>query len=204
MDCLKLESDFSLIRIFHAVPRSGEVDVYIDQELAFSDIEFTEFTDYISLEEGEYKIDIYPAGTDETPIISQMLEVQEGELYTVAATGNLDDLSLLIIKDYESKVASKDYSTFRIVHLSPNTSEVDVIVNDDKLFEDIAFREGTNYVDVNPDTYNFKIISSSTEDIILPLKVKLNGNRIYTIYIVGEAQMLGAIQSVDGNTYLCR
>ncbi len=32
----------------------------------------------------------------------------------------------------------------------------------------------------------------------------LKANRIYTIYIVGESPNLRAIQSVDGNTYLCR
>lgn len=204
MDCLKIEQGTSLVRVFHAAPQAPAVDVYVNDSLVFSNLEYMNFTDYVPLQAGEYKIDVYPAGTNETPVISQMVDVPEGEMITVAATGNLDDLSLLIIIDHVKQIPSDDFSTFRIVHLSPNAPAIDVLVDGQELINDIQFREGSSYANVYPGNYRIRVVLNSNKTTVLPLKVTLNGNRIYTIYIVGDSPDLAAIQSVDGNTYLCR
>ncbi|MGL5327735.1 MAG: DUF4397 domain-containing protein, partial [Peptostreptococcaceae bacterium] len=153
---------------------------------------------------GEYKIDVYIAGKKEKPIISEILELPKGNIFTVALTGKLDDLSLLVIPEYIEKVALDKYSTFRFIHLSPDTPLVDIIVDEELLFKDIGFREGTNYTNVNPGKYNIKIVTSEEGENILSFKIKLNTNRIYTIYAVSDDKKLNVIQSVDGNTYVCR
>lgn len=204
MECFTIENNSSLVRIFHAAESSPPVDVYLNGNLLFSDISFRKFTKYVNLKEGEHKIDIYRVGETKKPVISEILEIGNGEIYTVAVTEDLEDLSLLVIPDYKKKFPSDKYSTFRIVHLSLNVPAVDILVDNEVLFKDINFREGTNYVDVNQGKYNIKIVKSSTDNIILPLKVILNTNRIYTIYVIGNIKKLEVIQSVDGNTYVCR
>lgn len=204
MDCLQIKEGKSLVRVLHAAPQIGEVNVYVDGTLIFSGLDFMEFTEYVELEEGEHTVGIYLVGTSENPVINQIFEVDEGQMYTVAATGDLNDLSLLVIKDYAEKQPSSEYSTFRVIHLSPNTPAVDLLVNGETFFEDIGFREGTSYVDVSPGTYNVKIAIGESKNVVLPLRVKLNPDRIYTIYVIDQSNRLGAIQSVDGNTYLCR
>ena len=204
MDCFNIEKGTSLVRVFHAAPSAPAVDVYVDDTLVFSGIEFMDFTDYVSLEEGEYLVEVYPTGTKDTPAISEVLDIEEGEMFTVAATQNEEELFLLVIKDHASKKASPKYSTFRVIHLSPDAPNVDILVDDDVLFEDIEFTEGTMYVDVKPGKYNVKVAVNETGDVALQLKINLKPDRIYTIYAVGEVANLSAIQSVDGNTYLCK
>ena len=204
MDCFKIEKGSSLVRIFHASPQAPEVDVYIDGNLAFSGLGFKEFTKYVYLDKGNHKVEVYLAGTKENPVISQIVDVPDGEMITVAVTGNLDDLSLLAIPDDVSKEMSDSYSTFRVIHLSPDAQAVDILEDEETLFEDIKFREGTEYIEVEPGKYNVKVALSSDGKVALPLEIKLNPNRIYTIYVVGNAANLSAIQSVDGNTYICR
>lgn len=204
MDCFKIEEGSSLVRVFHAAPQAPKVDVYVDGNLAFSDLEFKEFTKYVYLDEGNHKVDVYLAGTKENPVISQTVDVPDGEMITVAATGNLNDLSLLAIPDNVSQEMSDSYSTFRIIHLSPDAPAINILEGEETLFEDIEFREGTEYIDVEPGKHNVKIALSSDGKVVLPLEVRLNPNRIYTIYVVGDAANLSTIQSVDGNTYICR
>ena len=204
MDCFKIQEASSLVRVFHASPQAPEVDVYVDGNLAFSDIEFKEFTKYVYLDEGNHNVEVYLAGTKESPVISQIVDVPDGEMITVAAIGNLDELSLLAIPDDVSKEVSDSYSTFRVIHLSPDAPAVDILEGEETLFEDIEFGEGTDYVEVEPGKYNVKIALSSDGTVVLPLEIRLNPNRIYTIYAVGDAANLSAIQSVDGNTYICR
>ena len=204
MDCVKIESGTSLLRVFHAAPQAPAVDVYINEKLVFSNLQFTQFSSYVKLKEGEYRIDIFQTGTMLQPIISGSLDLDEGQMLTIAAIGNLDDLSLLVINDNADKKASPKVSSFRVVHLSPNTPAVDILVNNKILVESLAFKQNTSYVDIASGSYNIEAVLSSNKESVLVFGVMLKANRIYTIYIVGESPNLRAIQSVDGNTYLCR
>lgn len=204
MDCFEIKNNSSLVRIFHAVPQAQNVDVYINDQIVFSNLEFGDFTKYVYLEKGEYNVSIYLTGQKDNPVINQMVDIPSQQIFTVAATGNLDDLTLLVVPDKVSKSPSQNYSSMRIIHLSPNAPAVDILVDGDTLFEDISFGEGTDYVDLNSGTYNINAVLNSDKSVVLPLKMTLNPNKIYTIYIIGNPPSLQAVQVVDGNTYACR
>lgn len=204
MDCFEIKNNSSLVRVFHAAPQAPNVDVYVNDQMVFSNLAFGDFTRYVYLDEGEYNVSVYLAGQKDRPVINQMVDVPSQQIFTVAATGNLDNLGLLVIPDKVSKSPSQNYSSVRVIHLSPNAPGVDILVDGDTLFEDISFGEGTDYVDLNPGTYNVNVVLNSDKSVVLPLKVTLNPDKIYTIYIIGNPPTLQALQVVDGNTYACR
>ena len=204
MDCFQIKNNTSLVRIFHAAPQTGNVDVYIDDQMVFNNLAFGDFTRYIYLDQGEHNISIYIAGQKNMPIINQIVDIPSQQIFTVAAIGNSDDLGLLVIPDKVSKSPSQNYSSVRFIHLSANAPGVDIVVNGKTLFEDIEFEEGTDYVDLNSGTYNINVVLNSDKSVVLPLKVTLNANKIYTIYIIGNPPNLQSVQVVDGNTYVCR
>ena len=199
MDCFEIKNNSSLVRVFHAAPQAPNVDVYVNDQMVFGD-----FTRYVYLDEGEYNVSVYLAGQKDRPVINQMVDVPSQQIFTIAATGNLDNLGLLVIPDKVSKSPSQNYSSVRVIHLSPNAPGVDILVDGDTLFEDISFGEGTDYVDLNPGTYNVNVVLNTDKSVVLPLKVTLNPDKIYTIYIIGNPPTLQAVQVVDGNTYACR
>lgn len=204
MDCFEIKNNSSLVRVFHAAPQAPNVDVYVNDQMVFSNLAFGDFTRYVYLDEGEYNVSVYLAGQKDRPVINQMVDVSSQQIFTIAATGNLDNLGLLVIPDKVSKSPSQNYSSVRVIHLSPNAPGVDILVDGDTLFEDISFGEGTNYVDLNPGTYNVNVVLNTDKSVVLPLKVTLNPDKIYTIYIIGNPPTLQAVQVVDGNTYACR
>ena len=204
MDCFEIKNNSSLVRVFHAAPQAPNVDVYVNDQMVFSNLAFGDFTRYVYLDEGEYNVSVYLAGQKDRPVINQMVDVPSQQIFTIAATGNLDNLGLLVIPDKVSKSPSQNYSSVRVIHLSPNAPGVDILVDGDTLFEDISFGEGTDYVDLNPGTYNVNVVLNTDKSVVLPLKVTLNPDKIYTIYIIGNPPTLQAVQVVDGNTYDCR
>lgn|SRR5699024_9655893 len=204
MDCFEIKNNSSLVRVFHAAPQAPNVDVYVNDQMVFSNLAFGDFTRYVYLDEGEYNVSVYLAGQKDRPVINQMVDVPSQQIFTIAATGNLDNLGLLVVPDKVSKSPSPNYSSMRIIHLSPNAPAVDILVDGDTLFEDISFGEGTDYVDLNSGTYNINAVLNSDKSVVLPLKMTLNPNKIYTIYIIGNPPSLQAVQVVDGNTYACR
>ena len=204
MDCFEIKNNSSLVRVFHAAPQAPNVDVYVNDQMVFSNLAFGDFTRYVYLDEGEYNVSVYLAGQKDRPVINQMVDVPSQQIFTIAATGNLDNLGLLVIPDKVSKSPSQNYSSVRVIHLSPNAPGVDILVDGDTLFEDISFGEGTDYVDLNPGTYNVNVVLNTDKSVVLPLKVTLNPDKIYTIYTIGNPPTLQAVQVVDGNTYACR
>ena len=204
MDCFEIKNNSSLVRVFHAAPQAPNVDVYVNDQMVFSNLAFGDFTRYVYLDEGEYNVSVYLAGQKDRPVINQMVDVPSQQIFTIAATGNLDNLGLLVVPDKVSKSPSQNYSSVRVIHLSPNASGVDILVDGDTLFEDISFGEGTDYVDLNPGTYNVNVVLNTDKSVVLPLKMTLNPDKIYTIYIRGIPPSLQAVQVVDGNTYACR
>ncbi len=204
MYCFEIKNNSSLVRVFHAAPQAPNVDVYVNDQMVFSNLAFGDFTRYVYLDEGEYNVSVYLAGQKDRPVINQMVDVPSQQIFTIAATGNLDNLGLLVVPDKVSKSPSPNYSSMRIIHLSPNAPAVDILVDGDTLFEDISFGEGTDYVDLNSGTYNINAVLNSDKSVVLPLKMTLNPNKIYTIYIIGNPPSLQAVQVVDGNTYACR
>ena len=204
MDCFEIKNNSSLVRVFHAAPQAPNVDVYVNDQMVFSNLAFGDFTRYVYLDEGEYNVSVYLAGQKDRPVINQMVDVPSQQIFTIAATGNLDNLGLLVIPDKVSKSPSQNYSSVRVIHLSPNAPGVDILVDGDTLFEDISFGEGTDYVDLNPGTYNVNVVLNTDKSGVLPIKVTLNPDKIYTIYIIGNPPTLQAVQVVDGNTYACR
>ena len=182
MDCFEIKNNSSLVRVFHAAPQAPNVDVYVNDQMVFSNLAFGDFTRYVYLDEGEYNVSVYLAGQKDRPVINQMVDVPSQQIFTIAATGNLDNLGLLVIPDKVSKSPSQNYSSVRVIHLSPNAPGVDILVDGDTLFEDISFGEGTDYVDLNPGTYNVNVVLNTDKSVVLPLKVTLNPDKIYTIY----------------------
>lgn len=204
MDCFKSKEGNSIVRVLHASPNAPEVDVYIDDKLAIENLSFTNFSDYSYLKEGVHTIKVTPTNDSSTVVINKVVDVPNDKIFTIAAVGNLDNIDLLLIEDDVNEVPSTKESTVRVVHLSPDAPAVDIIANDNTIFEDVNFKENTDYIKVPAGMYDIKLALSENKDPVLSSKVNLKANRIYTIYAVGNPPDLGLIQSVDVNTYLCR
>lgn len=196
----------SFIRILHASPNTPMVDVYINNHPTFKNIDYKKFTDYISVPTGTYNIKVFPVGSKTKPIIDTNLFIPGGIIYTITVTGSLPNISLFPILDVRRPLI-QDKTFIRFIHLSPNTSNLDITTPDGKtLFRDINYKKVTKYIPVNPGKYTIEArISSSGEKVLSVPNINLKPNRFYSIYAVGYADKAPSLQlliPLDGNTYL--
>ena len=73
----------SHIRIFHADPNIPAVDILVNGQKVIKNISFKQFSPYLSLVQGKYRIDIVPVG-NETPIFSALVPIMGNHTYTLA------------------------------------------------------------------------------------------------------------------------
>jgi Domain of unknown function (DUF4397) len=190
------------IRVLHAVTDAPNVDVYANETLIFNDLAFGEYTPYLPLPEGRYKIEVYVAGAINDPILTNNLTNNEGAYLTVGLTGTLDDIAMVGIVDKDMPV-DPGKAMIRFAHLSPNAPSVDLTLpNGNVIFDDVSFREITTYMDVLPMNYTFQIRGAGTTAVVLTVPdVDPQTGKYYTIYAIGlvaDQPELEALVLTDG------
>lgn len=197
----KFNPNYSLVRVLHAVPNGEVVDVYINDTLFFSDLVFRQFSPYIYVPEGSYQISVYPANTRENPLVSRNIDVEKDKLITIAIAGNAGTLRLLDIEE-EFETPSKGKSETRVVNLVPNSPDINIIYNDSALFESIDFRDVTDYKEILPGIYRIDLELVENGKIVRTTRVNINPDRIYTLYLLGNAANIEIFQSLDGASFI--
>lgn len=199
---IRNDMDVSYVRVFHASPNGPSVDIYVNGGLAFKNLQFKDFTEYVQLPMGEYKIEVFSAGQKETPILTQSIRLPEKEVVTIAAVGNFEDLQLIPYIEGNADDLFEDESRVRIIHLSPDAPNVDVLIDGNLAFTDIGFMDATDYVQLLSDSYNLTVNLADTKDTVLTLNADLKSQKVYTIYVVGNPPNLLGMQSLDGSTFV--
>ncbi|RLQ95186.1 DUF4397 domain-containing protein [Falsibacillus albus] len=173
------------VRFLHASPGSPNIDIYINSHKIFSNISFKDISEYLSLPAGKYHIDIYPAGTSVTTIISKKISVEPGKFYTYAAIGKGEKLQLLPYVD--SPMVPANETKLRFIHLSPDAPAVDIAVKSrDVVFPNISYKQATDYLGLTPMTLDLEVRAAGADKAILDIpNIKLKPNRSYTIFAVG-------------------
>lgn len=198
--------DTTYLRIFHASPDAPPVDVYLNNRSVVSNLRYRGFTEYLPVAPGVYNVKVFPAGRTVNPVINTNLNIPANTILTVAAINKLEDISLYAIEDTPMPVPV-DKVYLRFGHLSPNAPSVDVRLPDGKnIFEDVEYKEVTEYKLIEPGTYTLDVYTTGTDNRVLHVpNINLKPNRFYTVYaigLVGERPPLQVVIPLDGNSYI--
>ncbi len=196
----------SYVRIFHASPDAPPVDVYLNNNKVAQNLKYEKFTEYLQVPPGRYNVRVYPAGRTQNPVINTNVNIPARKILTIAAVDTLNNISLLPIEDTLMPI-KQGMAYIRFGHLSPNAPKVDVrLPNGTPLFEDVEFKEITNYISTRPDNLRLDVFVAGTDQRVLTVpNVLLKPNRLYTVYavgLVGKEPPLEVVIPLDGNTYI--
>ena len=179
---IRNDMNISYVRVLNASPDAPAVDIYINGGLIFKNIKFKDFTEYVQLSMGQYKMEVYPVGQMDKPVLAQNIQVPEKQVITIAAAGNFEDLQLI------------PYIEGNADGLAMNQSRI--------AFDNVGFMDATDYIQVASGTYNIVVNLAGTNDTVLTFSPQLNSQKVYTIYVVGNPPNLSEIQSLDGSTFV--
>lgn len=186
-NCFMTRQMNSYIRVFHSSPNAPAVDVYANDNLIAKNLSYKQMQQYLPIPIGNYQIKVYPTGEMTDPVISTNVYIPENIVYNLAVIGSLPDISMYTIP--EPTVANNSGGPcIRFVHLSPNAPAVDVKLSDDTLvFNNVAYKDITNYACIPSGTYTFKVTPAGTDTEVLTIPdVTLDTNNLYTIYAIGQ------------------
>lgn len=176
------------VKVAHLSPGAPNVDVWVDGQLAFTDIAFEELTDYAPLPFGSRLVQVEPTGNMGAGpfVISATVDLDAGTDYTIAAVNELGSIEPLVLVD-DNSVPALGFAHVRFVHASPDAPPVDITLTDGTiLFGDYEFKEDSPYLPVMSGTYDLQVRAAGTSTVVLSLPgIPLDNQDVYTVFATG-------------------
>lgn len=79
-----------------------------------------------------------------------------------------------------------DEATVRVGHFSTDAPNVDVLVNGEIAFEDLAFEQVTEYAELPAGNHDIAVTPHGSEDPVLELALEIDENTSYSAFATGE------------------
>ena len=193
----------TFVRILHSAAGANAVDIYASGNPLAMNISFGDITNYVELSPGKYNIQIYAAGTYDTPLYSEELEMVPTITETLCLSLLESSLSFFRLKDVSA--TSNDIKSYlRFINLSPNAPLLSLsLPNGDTLFNGVEYLETTGYYPLSAGIYNFEISATSASALHYFISdIDLEDGLFHTLYIIGlvdsQKPRLGSLFVQDG------
>lgn len=211
LPCMKQQNQmrrqpYSYLRLLHAVPGLQPVDVYANNSLVASGLQYKGFTEYLQIAPGTYHIMAFPVGTTGPVLLDAVLEIPAQSINTAAVIGTPGSPTIKAF--YETVIQIPQGQLYlRFSNLVADGTDMDLVLsNGTELFSDVAFGMTTNYTQIPAGTYIFYLQQSGTDRSLLYVpNIQLEAGRFYTIYAVGRIDGTVPLQvliPLDGNSYI--
>lgn len=176
---------WSFVRVVHASPDAGIVDVFMDGKKILSNFQFGTVTSYVPVTAGTHNIQVAVIGTGvEAAVLTQTISVDANIPYTVAALGTkATGLSLHVFAD--NNLITSNMAKVRVYHLSPGAGSVEVKNGGNMLVNGLTYAKASNYVSVPAGSYTFNVVIAQ-QNAILQVPTQLKAWTVTSIFAVGS------------------
>ena len=196
---------FGYIRFLNASPGESRVDIYVNGRKVADSLLYRNFTEYMKVFPGQYRVAVYAAGTRRNPLAVTMLRVRANDIITMAVIGLAGDISTQTIND-SRRFLNRNHAYVRFVQLSPNAPTMDAYWDDALVLAELNYQDVSRYLQTAAGSHNLKMRDSlSGASLVESPDVSVESGKAYTIYIVGDINDRTGLQilvPLEGATYL--
>lgn len=185
--------DTGALRFVHVIPGVAAIDIYTDNQLTVSNLDFGEASNYINVPAGSHQITVRPRGV--TTILWQQEVNASADLPQTLIASTIDPLQFVAYEDDFTPVALGT-TRFKAIHAISNASGVDILVEGDEVVSNLQYGDFIGTFDIPADVYELVVFPNgeSEENAILPaLPVSLASNTSYQVILYGTASIPDAL-----------
>ena len=179
--------EVAYVSIYHAAPDAPGFDIVVDGRVINQNpFDYTSYSGYLNFYTGNRAIRFNSVNAN-SALIDTTFSFEDGKAYSLFAINRLPDVeALLVVDSAASPVAGK--AMVRFVNLSPDASAFEVAVPESAapLFSGKAFKEATQYQEIDAKTYDFQIRNAGASGSVVSAEdVEILPGRYYTIITRG-------------------
>lgn len=186
-DGLVEPAEVAFVSLYNASPDAPDLDIRVDsRQINNFPFEYGDYTGYLRFFTGDRNFRFGPFSANNA-VLDTTVTFVNGEVYSVFVADEYSDLGLLVLED-GTEDADDGMAMVRFIHLSPDAPEVSLAVEGETgaVVGDLTFMEGSDFIGIDPDEYDFEVRTSSDDNVTLSVPdVELQEGWFYTILILG-------------------
>lgn len=194
------DRDNVLARVVHAIPGAGAVDVFAENNKAFTNVAYKSVTPYREIPDDRQTFRVRPTGQDTaTPLVEDAEGFSDGQHYTIIALPTDDGRADLRFVRDNITAPSSGKAKVRVIHAAAGVGEVDVYArgNNDALFDGVNFPSESSYNEIDPFTGTLEVRREGQNTAVLTIpNARFEAGKIYTIIVVGRATGTPRLEAV--------
>lgn len=194
-------SSISFLRAAPLAFDARTVDVVItgsNGDSIIRSISYADVSDYLELSSGDYRVQVFPAGSRRSTIAETSVSLSSDESVTVALVG-LSGVDVEVFED--DRVDGSARAGVTMVNGVPDfPAPFDLkIRNGPMLFEGVSYLESTDATELIPGRYDIELRRSGTNEVVLTSTGhQLSAGTTYTVFAAGSLRR-GDLQIVVGS-----
>jgi len=177
-----------VIRCLNATSGYNPFSVYVNANMLLSSLGEGEVSAYERVPAGTHTISI--VGNNGYVYVQKQIMVPVGKVYTLAIINTTSGLDFMVIEDMEC-ARTFGNGCIRICNLATNSGSINVSFRPRSIsFENVAFRELTDFKSIWPGDYTYYISRNSStlrpigmQESLLSSTLKIDMNVSYTMYV---------------------
>ena len=181
------------VRLVNGIANSPLLDVYLDNHLIFSQSSFGSASAYVNVGAGSYDIRLVDVLNGQ-PLytIKNVTLSDQVPHYTFVAQGSLDiDFAdsypfalAVLIDDNDSRTG---VARTRFYHCSVASDNVNVLIDDDSIFGNVAYAEYSSYKSVPAGQFTVSLVSSATGETLVDEEIDFDEETMVSMFFIGES-----------------
>lgn len=189
------------VRILHAVPDAGAVNVYVDGVKAAANLAYAKQTGFLEMDAGARHLQVFPVGTTYRATggaIDITVAFHSDAFYTVVVAGRAGAMKPLVLIDeaLNRNNPSLSKAMVRFVHVSPGTPAVDVEISGQGIvFTEVGYLHmfvKPVYVPLAEGTYTLTARQCATKVTLWCTQpLRFQAGHVYSVYALGLVKGTG-------------
>ncbi|WP_373520162.1 DUF4397 domain-containing protein [Aquiflexum sp.] len=188
----------AFLSIYHASPDGPNLDIYTEAaRINNNPLEYSTTFPYSPFYVGDRKLK-FNAHNAVNTLLETEFTLVEDKVYSLFLVNKAADIDAVIVEDDWDEPDS-DHAQVRLVHLSPDTDDIEVLINDETLpfGEKNEYLEITDFERIVKGTIKVTLKSKASGETLLTVnEIEIRGNRVYTLVVRGFSD------SANGNNNL--
>jgi hypothetical protein len=187
-----LQPGQALVRIVHASPDAGEVDVLVDDRPVATNLAFGQASDFLALPDGTFRFQVVPAGSAaDAAVIDDEVDLDDGRAYEFVVANLLAEIESQTYEIDRERIEEPGSARVRVINLAPDAGEVDVAVagQDEPLFDGLGFADASEYAEVAAGPLDLELRSDEDDAQVLLAApgLVLEAGVVYDLLAIGQA-----------------
>lgn len=179
--------EVAYVSLYNASPNSPDLDVVVDNRLInVYPLDYSDYTGYLRFFTGERNIKFTPYSANNV-IVDTVFNLEPHNAYSIFITDTYESAEALLLKD-NTDAPAEGNAKLRFINLSPDAPGVNLTAGGESepFFDDISFKESTEFKEVEAVAYDFTIASTNGEQVLLDVPdINLQPGWYYTLLVRG-------------------